>query len=121
MEWSYILKHWGGTLLLPAVFLTIYAGIESKDIIDNLFLFPYFLIIAAIYSLPTLLVYILAFYLLNRYKVDLRLAKLILIIITVVGICVTSYLISKTMSLEFVITYCVSTTLCGVFFKFKKT
>ncbi len=72
MRWSYIFKHWGTTILIAPIILSLYGGFENQEVFNDIWVFPWILIGGIVLSLPTLLVYILAFYLLNRYEIDVK-------------------------------------------------
>ncbi|MNH97295.1 hypothetical protein D3C73_499880 [compost metagenome] len=120
MNWSYIFKHWGTTILIAPIILSIYGGFENQEVFNDMWLFPWILIGGMVLSLPTLLVYILIFYLLNHYKINLKWVKPILISLTVIGICSTCYLLSKTMSLGPLLSYSLIAIASGMLFRLKK-
>ncbi len=120
MNRSYIFKHWLATILIAAVFLPIYGGYENHAILGELWLVPYFLIGGALFSLPTLFANVFALFILGRYKVNVKWVRPILISLTVIGICLTCYILSKTMALELVLSYCVIAVICGLVFQVEK-
>ncbi|RKO69228.1 hypothetical protein D7322_23645 [Sphingobacterium puteale] len=117
---SYIFKHWLSTILIAAIVLPVYGGLEDHAVLDVLWLVPYFLIGGALFSLPTLSTTLFALFLLARYKVNIKWLKPILISLTVIGICSTCYILSKTMALELVLSYCVIAVICGLVFQVEK-
>jgi hypothetical protein len=82
--------------------------------------FPYLLIGLIGGFLPTLIANIIAFRLLDYYRINAELAKPIFIYITVIGFILTSYLISKTIHLGMLLTYSVVALVCGLVFKVDK-
>ena len=120
MRWSYILKHWGTTILIAPIILSIFGGFENQEVFNDIWVFPWILIGGIVLSLPTLLVYILAFYLLNHYEINVKWVRAILISLTVIGICSTCYLLSKTLSLGLVVSYSVIAVASGMLFRLQK-
>ncbi|MEZ0454766.1 hypothetical protein ABTW24_24470 [Sphingobacterium thalpophilum] len=120
MRWSYIFLHWGSTILLAALLLPIFGGFENNVIFKDLWRFPFILIGGIILSLPTLFAYILVFFVLNHYKMHIKWVKPILISLTVIGICLTYYQLSKTLNLMFVLIYSGIAVGCGLLFKVGK-
>ncbi len=120
MNWSYILKHWGTTILIAPIILSICGGFEGQEVFNDIWVFPWILIGGIVLSLPTLLVYILASYLLNRYEISVKWVRAILISLTVIGICSTCYLLSKTISLGPLLSYSFISIASGMLFRLKK-
>lgn len=120
MRWLYIFEHWGTTILTAPIILSIYGGFENQEVFNDMWLFPWILIGGTVLSLPTLFVYIIVFYLLNRYEINVKRVRTILISLTVIGICTTCYLLSKTCSLGLVLSYSVITVVSGMLFRLQK-
>jgi hypothetical protein len=65
MNWSYIIKHWCYTLLLGTTILISVSGFAFSTIsetIDSLTWFIIYLLSSALYSVPTLITYVLVFF-----------------------------------------------------------
>ena len=120
MRWSYIFLHWGCTILLAAFLLPTFGLFDDDVIFKELWLFPYIFIGGTILSLPTLFAYVVVFFLLDRYKVNIKWVKPILISLTVIGICITCFLLSNTWNLRFVLMYSAIAIVCGMIFKVEK-
>lgn len=120
MNWSYVFKHWGTTILITPIILSTYMGFENQEVFNDMWLFPWILIGGIVLSLPTLIVYILLFYLLNRYEISVKRVKAILISLTIMGIFTTCYILSKTWSLGIVLSYGVIAVVSGMLFRLKK-
>lgn len=124
MNRSYIFKYWGCTILLFLIALAIYRLIRGVSL-ENVFYemhvaFPYLLIGLIGGSLPTLIANILAFRLLEYYRINTKWAKTILISITIIGFSLTFYLISRTIDFRVVLTYSFVAIVCGLVFKVEK-
>lgn len=120
MNWSYVFKHWGTTILMTSIILSTYMGFENQEVFNDMWLFPWILIGGIVLSIPTLIVYILLFYLLNRYEISVKRVKAILISLTIMGIFTTCYILSKTWSLGIVLSYGVIAVVSGMLFRLKK-
>jgi len=120
MNWSYVFKHWGTTILITPIILSAYGGFENQEVFKDMWLFPWILIGGIVLSLPTLIGYIFVFYLLNRYEISVKRVKAILISLTIMGIFTTCYILSKTWSLGIVLSYGVIAVVSGMLFRLKK-
>jgi len=124
MKWSYILKHWGCTLLLGTTILTLVSGfkfLSPSEIGNALVWFTIYLIFSIIYSIPTLIIYLLVFYGLINRNIDSKWIKLILISVTIAGITLTTSLIDSDKLESLTIYYLLSAIVTGVLLKFEKT
>ena len=123
MNWSYIFKHWVCTLLLGTTILILVSGFAFSTISetgDSLTWFIIYLLSSTIYSVPTLIVYLLVFFILMRSNIDSMWIKIILIAVTVAGIILTTLLIDSGMLENLTIYYSLSAVIAGVFLKFRK-
>lgn len=125
MNWSYFYRHWFGTLIISPIIAQIYELIyENNNIIFD---FPEsffaFLFVGLILSAPTYIFYGFIFHILKIKKINLIIAKIILIVSAVIGIITTFTLIGGSMSLRGIIFYSISSIITGIFFKLnsKKT
>ena len=116
MQWSYLFKHWSATLLLPLLLTKILYN-ESIELLTIGFLFGF------IFSLPTYAFYALIFKSLQEETISISLKKIILIGISVFGICVTFALMSGDLKGVFtydVFIYIISSLITGFFFRLGK-
>ncbi|APU97137.1 hypothetical protein BV902_12900 [Sphingobacterium sp. B29] len=123
MKWSYILKHWGCTLLLGTTILTLVSGfkfLSPSEIGNALVWFTIYLIFSTIYSIPTLIIYLLVFYRLINSNIDSKWIKLILISVTIAGITLTTSIIDSDMLENLTIYYSLSAVVTGILLKFRK-
>lgn len=123
MNWSYIFKHWSCTLLLGSTISALVYGFESlspSEISKSLVWFLIYLIFSIIYSIPTLIVYFLAFYMLSNMKIDIMWIKFILILITVTGITLTTLLYDPNTLEKLTMYYALSAIVSGILFRLKR-
>lgn len=124
MNWSFIFKHWGCTILLLLISLPIQRllkGVSPATVFEELRMIYAYMMIGLIgASIPTLFANIVAFRLLYYYRVNIKWVKPILISITIIGFGLTSYLILKTIHIEIVLTYSFIAVICGLMFKLEK-
>jgi len=124
MRWSYVFKHWGSTLLLGTTILTLVSGfkfLSPSEIGNVLAWFTIYLIFSIIYSIPTLIIYLLVFYRLINRNIDSKWIKFILISITIIGITLTTLLIDFSSLKNLTIYYSISSVVTGILFKIQKT
>lgn len=123
MGWSYAFKHWGCTLLLGTTILILVSGFgfsSPSEIRDSLTWFIIYLISSALYSIPTLTVYVLVFFILIKRNINSRWIKSILISETIAGITLTTLLIDSSMLEDLTVYYSLSAVVIGVLLKLKK-
>lgn len=124
MNRSYIFKYFGSTILLFLITLPIYRlmrGVSTETAFYELRVaFPFLLMGLVGSSFPTLLANIIAFRLLDYYRINIKWVKPILISLTIIGICLTTYLVLKTLHLGFFLTYSCIAIVCGLVFKVEK-
>ncbi|APU97014.1 hypothetical protein BV902_12205 [Sphingobacterium sp. B29] len=119
LRWSYIFKHWIGTLLLGTTLVTISPGFNPLNFsgIGQTILFSLlWLCYSTIYSIPTLICCTLAFYWFKSNT--LNWIKMTLILITLAGIAMTMALTMG--SMEWAIYYSIAAIITGILFKIEK-
>lgn len=121
LKWSYIFKHWIGTLLLGTTLLTISPGfnpLNSSGVGQTLLFSILWFYYSSIYSIPTLICYTLAFYWLKNNTLKVNWIKMTLILITLAGITMT---VGLTVQLiEPAIYYSIAALVTGILFKIEK-
>lgn len=125
MNWTYLYKHWFGTLLIGPIIAQI---IESSSYVDShlvfgfLEIYPVFLFVGLFCSTPTYILYGFLYRLLARKNTNPKYAKPILISLSVSGVIITFWLIGGTMSYNGALSYSIASAITGVLFKlnFKK-
>lgn len=121
LKWSYIFKHWIGTLLLGNILVSIFPGfnpINSSGIGLTILISILWLCYSAIYSIPTLVCYILAFSWFKDNTLNVNWIKMTLILVTLAGITMTVALTVG--SMEAAIYYSIAAIVTGILFKIEK-
>lgn len=121
LRWSYIFKHWIGTLVLGTTLLIISPGfnhLNSFGIGQRILFSILFFCYSAIYSIPTMICYTLAFYWFKNNTLNVNWIKMTLILITLAGITMTVGLTVQ--SIEWAIYYSIAAIITGVLFKIEK-
>nr|WP_288812487.1 hypothetical protein [uncultured Sphingobacterium sp.] len=118
MNWLYVFKNWGSTLLLGAILFILTAGLGAEEAI----VFAIMLSAASlVFSLPTLLVYILVFYWLKKKNsMDRKWIRLILVSTTILGIGITICLFNTIGAMQPIICYSIAAIVSSYFFEFEK-
>ncbi|MFT3748781.1 MAG: hypothetical protein QM768_10710 [Agriterribacter sp.] len=119
MRKSYAIWHWVLTLIISPFSCCIQQILESNSIDRTglLGLYPYFILLGFAFSTPTLLVYLFCFYFLARSNIPVLLSRLILILITVLGIVITISVILEQMGLDFILPYSITAFMVGLVVK----
>ena len=119
MNPSFPFYHWFATLLLGPLLLALYEYSVSPpgDTVD---MYVITLIFSILLSLPALGCYCVVFYLLNSYKIQIPIAKIILLIFVVIGIIITFQIIDGSLVFEFGVAYSIASIITGLILKLKK-
>jgi hypothetical protein len=121
MNWSYLFKHWFGTLIMSPIIAQIIDLLMNKNnqILNFYESFPLFLLFGLFFSTPTYLLYSILFYYLKYKNIKIVYAKIILISFALLGIIITFWLISGTLIYNGILIYCISSIITGTIFKIK--
>lgn len=121
MNWSYLFKHWFGTLLIaPIISQIIEITTKQNNQIFPFFEFYYlYILVGLLLSTPTYVIYFFIFWLLDKNNVNRIFAKFILILFTISGIVITFLSIGNP-SFEGVFSYCFTSLLLGLILKLEK-
>ncbi len=121
MDWSYLFKHWIGTLIMAPIIAQIIDLLMNKNnqILNFYESFPLFILFGLFFSTPTYLLYSILFYYLKYKNIKNVYAKIILISFALLGIIITFWLISGTLIYNGILIYCISSIITGTFFKIK--
>ena len=120
MNFSYLLKHWFATLTLAPIISEVINLLfipNSNKILGLLEVYPITIIFGFIFSIPTYIIYYLAYYLLARKNVNIKTSKLILITLAVIGIIVSFSITFNNREPEITIAYVFTSIITGLFFK----
>lgn len=119
IDWSYLFKHWIFNLLIGPVISQIIAFIPILGFnlsFGLLEFYPIVFIISLIFSAPTYIVYAFVYYYLSNKDLSHFFPKAILILITVVGVFITTAFIDGTLSHFIAISYSISSIISGLLF-----
>lgn len=120
MDQNYLIKHWLTTLILAPFLLWLYEIIFSpiSGLVVGLFeVYPITFIFSFLFSLPTVIVYLLIFKLLIKQNINPALSKIILISLTVIGITSTILIIGGSLSWRLIFAFSLSSIIAGSIFK----
>ncbi|MBL1411539.1 hypothetical protein [Sphingobacterium faecale] len=123
MDWGYISKHWIGTLVLAPILSQIIkdTGIIHRDKTIGLFeMLPEALQAGMMLSLPTLLLYLFVYHIAAGSTLKTIWVKLIVILWTTIGICLTLYLLDSGLILPLGSYYIIASAVCGLLLKMKR-
>jgi hypothetical protein len=120
MKRSYLIAHWMLTLLIApftSQAIEYFYGASPHQVAGLLEVYPISLLFSVVFSLPTFLVYLACFYFLSRRATNLAVAKLVLILVSVLGIYITEAIIKGSMSRDIIIAYSVTSIILGMLLK----
>jgi len=124
MKKAYVIGHWGLTLLLAPLTsqaIQYILGTNPHQVVGLLEVYPITLLFSIAFSLPTFLVYLTCFYFLSRHDINFVLSKVILIVVSVLGIYITQTIIKGTMSQDIIIAYSVTAIIVGPILRIRKS
>lgn len=117
MNWSYLFKHWFGTLLIGPIIVDVIIYFNYTKIGGLLEVYPIALIFSLIFSAPTYIIYGIIYYFLCQKNVKGLYSKIILIVIAVSGVHITTIIIKGNMMEDVAISYSISSIIIGLLFK----
>lgn len=122
MDLTYPIKHWIFTLVSSPLLAYLYQLLSAGSggyVADLLDVYPFTLLFSILLSLPTFIIYLIAYDLLMKGKVDDRIIKLTLIVTAVAGIIITIQITLPNISLwnSFKIIYSISAVIGGLLFE----
>ncbi|CAD0005677.1 hypothetical protein [Flavobacterium salmonis] len=118
-DWSYLFKHWIFNLLIGPVVSQIIAFIPVLGFnlsFGLLEFYPVVLIASLIFSIPTYIVYAFVYYYFSTKDLPILFSKAILILITAIGVFITTAFIGGTLSHFIAISYLISSIITGSIF-----
>ena len=118
MNWLYVFKHWGSTLILGAILFILTEGLGAEEGI----VFTLILSAASLaFSIPTLIIYILVFYWLKKYnRTNKKWVRIILVSTTILGIGITLCLLYSIGIIQPLICYSIAAIVSSYFFELEK-
>ncbi|WP_439553909.1 hypothetical protein [Flavobacterium macrobrachii] len=117
MNWSYLFKHWFGTLLIGPIIVDIIIYLNYSKIGGLVEVYPIALIFSLIFSAPTYIIYGIIYHFLYQKNVKGLYSKIILIVLAVSGVYITTIIIKGNMMDDIAISYSISSIITGLFFK----
>lgn len=119
IDWSYFFKHWIFNLLIGPVISQIIAFIPVLGFnlsFGLLEFYPIVFIASFIFSIPTYIVYAFVYYYFSSNDLPNFFLKTILILITIIGVLITTAFIGGTLSHFIAISYSISSIISGLLF-----
>lgn len=119
IDWSYFFKHWIFNLLMGPVISQIIAFIPVLGFnlsFGLLEFYPIVFIMSLIFSIPTYIIYAFVYYYFSSKDLPNFFSKPILILITVIGVLITTAFIGGTLSHFIAISYSISSIISGLLF-----
>jgi len=120
MNWSYLFKHWFGTLLIGPIVSDIiaYLIIDNSDKIGGLTgVYPIALLFGLIFSTPTYILYGIIYYFLAQKEIATKYSKIILILFTSLCIFSTFTIVFNAREFNICVAYAITSILLGFIFK----
>jgi hypothetical protein len=117
MNWSYLFKHWFGTLLIGPIIVDIIIYLNYTKIGGLLEVYPIALIFSLFFSAPTYIVYGFIYHFLCYKNIKEFYSKIILITVAVLGVYITTIIIKGNMMEDIAISYSISSIITGLIFK----
>lgn len=113
---KFMILHWTLTLIFAPVFSQLISylwGQNPHQVVALLEVYPISLLFSVVFSIPTLLVYLLANHYFTRLKTQWITTKVVLIAISIIGVAITMTLIGGSLSMEIAYAYAISALICG--------
>ena len=123
MRRTYVIGHWALTLLIApftSQAIQYIYGPNPHQIVGLLEVYPIALLFSIAFSLPTFLIYLTCFFFLLKQEVKWTISKLVLIMVSVIGIYITMTIIKGSMSQDITAAYSVTAFIVGLLLKIKK-
>jgi hypothetical protein len=121
MNWSYLFKHWCGTLLIGpfiAYFIFYYSSNTSR-VFGLVEIFPLTLLFSIVFSIPTYIIYGSALYFLESKKFNKKIIKIVINLIAVTGIILTFHNLFNVREPLISVAYIIASVIAGSLFKLK--
>ncbi|TPG39984.1 hypothetical protein EAH81_11835 [Flavobacterium pectinovorum] len=116
----YIMGHWILTLLSGPLILILkkyLLDFDTRNTIEFLEIYPIMIIMGFMFSIPTYLFCILIFNSIEDKNIKINYAKISFILIIIIGIWITTFIISGTLWFDIAVSYSISAITIGFFFK----
>ncbi|HLV43278.1 MAG TPA: hypothetical protein VKY37_13435 [Brumimicrobium sp.] len=122
MNYSYLLKHWITTLFGSLLLLFIYSYLESEfyDFSYQMEVHLIFLLFSTVFALPTVIISLGLFYILDKRGASTKLVKAVIILTTILGTFFTLFIIFSGVQIEYTSLYSCLAILSGGCFKLER-
>lgn len=122
MNWSYLFKHWIGTIFISPIVLELFCifSEKSNSVVGLVEVYPITIIFSLIFSTPTHVIYGSLYYFLGKKHINLKLSKFILILFYAIGIIISFALIFGIDEVELISAYLFTSIFIGLLFKLKR-
>lgn len=120
MKITYAIFHWMFTLLLAPFTSFAIEYIASKGSDNNsglLELYPYAILFSLLFSIPTLVVYLICFHHLKSHNASSLIAKFTLIVVSIAGTFITVSIILGRPDKDFIFPYSLTAIIVGLVLK----
>jgi hypothetical protein len=119
MNWSYLFKHWFGTLIISPFVYELFnlMKVNSNRVIGLVEIYPITFIFSLIFSIPTYIIYGFIYYFLARKEISIVKSKIILLQFTILSILITFHVVFNARELTISISYAVTSIILGIYFK----
>lgn len=122
MNWSYLFKHWIGTIFISPFVLELFCIFNQnlKSVVGLVEVYPITIIFSLIFSTPTHVIYGFLYYFLGKKNINLKLSKFILILFYAIGIIISFALIFGIDEVELISAYLFTSIFIGLLFKLER-
>jgi hypothetical protein len=119
MDWSYLFKHWIGTIFISPFIFELFC-IFNQNINGLVDVYPITIIFSLIFSAPTHVIYGFLYYFLGKKNINLKLSKIILVLFYAIGIITSFAFIFGIDEVELISAYLFTSIFLGLVFKLKR-
>lgn len=119
MNWSYLFKHWFGTLLFAPFVFELFCIISerSNSVVGLIEVYPITFIFSLIFSAPTYILYGIIYFYLSKKEIAIKYSKTILILFTSLSILITFHIVFNARELYISFAYTITSIILGIIFK----
>ncbi len=119
MNWSYLFKHWFGTLLLGPIVgqIIIILTNQENQVFDFLEFYIFYLLFGLFFSSPTYILYAILYWILSSKDISKNYSKSILISFASIGIIITFLTLNGMSTFQGIISYMIPSLFLGLFLK----
>jgi hypothetical protein len=122
IHWKYLIYHGFSTLMIAPFVVQLFMYLtlnNAHQIVGLVEVYPITLIFSLIFSFPTYLILLITDFLCLKKEFTDKQIKIILIVVTLIGIVITFYIIFKMRDLEVMFGYFLTSLATGLMIKLK--